>query len=291
MKLKPNWRILCSPNSVRQISNTKGAPMAFRPSLVLAMFVVAGVCSVSSAAKPQPRSSKAAAAYLEPNLHAGQRLGNIFSRALSYKADGFDELAYRTSGTGAYIVTASSPSDVVFDSSFRYDGRPESRGKTEIKDDGRTVCWKDNCSPETDASGPLYNPLIWGEPAGKLRSGMSWSVSIAQPWELGPAGQETVTVVELDRSTHSVTLKREGQGDGYFDHDAKQLHVTKAGKTYLVDVAPGRAHWVGYTRFRQGVVMSDELLVERPITLKSAELGEIPAQQREYILLNFSPSA
>src|SRR5690242_13751727 len=157
MNLKPNWRILCSPNSVRQISNTKGAPMAFRPSLVLAMFVVAGVCSVSSAAKPQPRSSKAAAAYLEPNLHAGQRLGNIFSRALSYKADGFDELAYRTSGTGAYIVTASSPSDVVFDSSFRYDGRPESRGKTEIKDDGRTVCWKDNCSPETDASGPLYN--------------------------------------------------------------------------------------------------------------------------------------
>lgn len=37
--------------------------------------------------------------------------------------------------------------------------------------------------------------------------------------------------------------------------------------------------------------MSDELLMERPVTLKSAELGEIPAQQREYILLNASPNA
>lgn len=265
--------------------------MTLRPLLFLAMFVVAGVCSVSSAANPQPRASKAADAYLEPNLHIGQHLGNVFSRALSYKADGIDELAFRASGTGAYIVTASSRADIVFDSSFRYDGRPESRGKTEIKDSGRTVCWNDKCSPETDASGPLYNPLIWGEPDGKLRAGMSWSVSIAQPWELGPAGHETVTVVDLDRSTHSVTLKREGQGDGYFDHDVKQLHVTKAGKTYLVDVSPGHAHWVGYTRFREGVVISDELLVERPVTLKSAELGEIPAQQREYILLNASPDA
>ena len=265
--------------------------MTFRPSLFLAMLAVAGLCSVSSNAEPQLRSSKAAAAYLEPNLHAGQRLGNVFSRALSYKADGFDELVFRASGTGAYTVTGSSPADVIFDSSFRYDGRPESRGKTEIKDGGRTVCWKDNCSPETDASGPLYNPLIWGEPNGKLRPGMSWSVSIAKPWELGPAGQETVTVVELDRATHSVTLKREGQGDGYFDNDIKKLRVTKAGKTYSVDVAPGHAHWTGYTRFREGVVMSDELLVERTVTLKSAELGEIPAHQREYILLNASPNA
>ncbi|HXT87083.1 MAG TPA: hypothetical protein VN745_08680 [Verrucomicrobiae bacterium] len=264
--------------------------MPFRSSLFLAVLVLAGVFSVPSQARPQRRASKAAV-YLSPNLHVGQHLGNVFSRAISYKADGIDELAFRTSGTGAYVVTADTPADVVFDSSFRYDGRPESRGKTEIKDGGATVCWNEKCSAETDASGPLYNPLIWGEPEGKLRLGMSWSVSIAQPWELGPAGQETITIVELDRATHSVTLKREGQGDGYFDNDIKKVRVTKAGKTYLVDVAPGHAHWAGYTRFREGVVMSDELVVERPVTLKSAELGEIPAQQREYVLLNASPSA
>lgn len=264
--------------------------MPFRSSLFLALLVINGVCSVSSAAKPQ-RTGKGVAMYLQPRLHVGQHLGNVFSRTVLYKADGFDELVFRASGTGTYIVTDDLPADFIFDSSFRYDGRPESRGKTEIKNGGRTVCWKEQCSPETDASGPLYNPLLWGEPEGKLHPGIHWSVSITQPWELGPAGQQTVTVVDLERSTHSVTLKREGQGDGYFDHDAKQLHVTKAGKSYLVDVVPGQAHWIGYTRFREGVVMSDELLMERPVTLKSAELGEIPAQQREYILLNASPNA
>lgn len=265
--------------------------MPFRSSLLVVVLMVMGAASASSQANAQPRAHKAAARSLQPNLHVGQHLDNVFSRAVSYKADALDEIVFRVSGTGSYVVTSDSQADWAFDSSFRYDGRPESQGKTEIKDGGRTVCWKEKCSDETDASGPLYNPRIWGEPAGKLHSGMSWSVSISQPWELGPAGQQIVTVVDLDRATHSVTLKREGQGDGYFDNDFKQLHVTKAGKTYLVDVAPGHAHWVGYTRFREGVVMSDELLVERSVTLKSAELGEIPAQQREYILLNASPSA
>ncbi|MGZ7072625.1 MAG: hypothetical protein ACXVKL_09310, partial [Candidatus Angelobacter sp.] len=68
-----------------------------------------------------------------------------------------------------------------------------------------------------------------------------------------------------------------------------QIHITKAGKSYLVDVAPGKAHWIGYTTFREGVVISDELLVDRSVTLSSKELASITTSQREYILLNAMP--
>ncbi|HEY6305854.1 MAG TPA: hypothetical protein VI488_05255 [Candidatus Angelobacter sp.] len=240
----------------------------------------------------QPAQELAAGVYLEPKLQTGQALGNVFSRTISYRPEGtgIDELVRRASGTGIYVVTENSSSHLVMDGTFRYDGRPEYKGKTEMKDRGRTICYDGNCSPATDASGPLYNPLLWGEPKGTIRKGMSWNVAIAEPWELGPPGQQTVTVIDVDPAGHSVTLKREGSGDGYFADDKKQIQVSKDGKSYLVDVAPGRSHWVGYTRFREGVVISDELVVERPVTLTSKELGSLPALERQYILLNASPA-
>jgi hypothetical protein len=36
---------------------------------------------------------------------------------------------------------------------------------------------------------------------------MSWDVTIVQPWELRPAGKETVSVVYIDPRDHAVTLK------------------------------------------------------------------------------------
>jgi hypothetical protein len=41
------------------------------------------------------------------------------------------------------------------------------------------------------------------------------------------------------------------------------------------------SQWTGYTTFRESVVISDELVVERPLTLPSAELGKVPAPERE----------
>lgn len=141
----------------------------------------------------------------------------------------------------------------------------------------------------TDASGLLYNAGVWGSPPSSLRKGTSWDVVIAEPWELGPAGKETVTVLALDPAEHTVTLRREGSGDGFFDNDAKQVHLTKDGKNYTADVSPGRAQWRGYTTFREGIVISDELLVERPVTLTSKELGSMAGTERQYILLNAMP--
>jgi hypothetical protein len=54
-------------------------------------------------------------------------------------------------------------------------------------------------------------------------------------------------------------------------------------------VLPGRSHWSGYTTFRAGIVVSDELLVERAVTLVSDKLGRVAGQEREYILLDAAP--
>jgi hypothetical protein len=126
-------------------------------------------------------------------------------------------------------------------------------------------------------------------PAGELYKGMTWRVDISQPWELGPAGEQTVTAISLDACNKTVTLEREGSGDGFFDNDSKQVPIVKDGKPYNVDVVPGHSHWIGYTTVREGVILSDELLVTRPVTLSSREVGTLPAVERQYILLNAMP--
>jgi hypothetical protein len=232
-----------------------------------------------------------ASAYLQAHVQLGQKFSNVFSRAVAYKAEGVDDVVRRVSGTAEYIVSESSPEKVVLDGTFLYDGRPEAKGKTEIKDHGRISCWEGKCATATDASGLLYNAGIWGSPPGNLHKGTSWEAVIVEPWELGPPGKETVTVLAVDTTEHSVTLQREGSGEGFFDNDAKQVHVTKEGKNYVADMSPGKSHWIGYTTFREGIVMSDELLVERPVTLSSKELGSLAGTEREYILLNEMPTA
>lgn len=46
---------------------------------------------------------------LEPHLQPGQKLGNVFSRAIAYKAEGVDDVVRRVSGTAEYVVSESSP--------------------------------------------------------------------------------------------------------------------------------------------------------------------------------------
>lgn len=227
--------------------------------------------------------------YFQPDLQKGSVLSNIFSRTNSYKGEGFDELARRISGTATYTVTAATSDDISFDLIGRYDGRPESRGTERIRDGGRTDCYDGKCSPSLEASGVLYNPLLWGMPSGNLRKGMSWTVKIPQPWELGPSGEQTITVISLDPRNGMATLERKGAGSGFFASDSRQVPIVKDGKSYIMEVVPGRSRWIGYTTFRKGVVWSDELLVTRPVILKSETLGSLAATERQYILLNAMP--
>jgi hypothetical protein len=115
-------------------------------------------------------------------------------------------------------------------------------------------------------------------------------VDITAPWELGTPGQQTVTVIAIDRANDSVTLMREGQGDGAYADEVLRTRIKRGDKVYDVALEPGRSHWYGYTTFRRGIVTNDELMVERAVTLVSKELGRIAGDERQYILLNAMPN-
>lgn len=223
---------------------------------------------------------------LETKMDVSQEIGNVFSRTIAFQVNGFDPLVYRVSGTGIYKVERVTQDEIVTDSTFLYDGRPASTGETTIKDGGRTICWKGKCSVATDASGVSINGLLWGTPKGKLHVGQTWDVTIGVPWELGPAGKQTVKVISVDPANDTITLERTGEGEGESASEIKQLHMVKDKQTYAVEVSAGKAKWDGTTTFRRGVILSDELLVERSVTITSKELGQSSGIERQYILLN-----
>jgi hypothetical protein len=237
------------------------------------------------------KDEQSSSLYLQPHAQAGQKFSNVFSRTIAFRADGFDDVVKRVSGTADYLVRESSSEKLVAEVTALYDGRPEAKGTAEIKEQGRVSCWDGTCAAATDASGLAYSAAVWGSPPKSLRKGTSWEVVIERPWELGPAGTETVTVLSVDPTEHSVILEREGSGEGHIEGDGKPVQLTKEGKTYAADVNPGRSHWKGYTTFREGIVISDELLLERTVTMSSKEIGSVAGTQREYILLNAMPSS
>ena len=225
---------------------------------------------------------------LTPVFHAGERYANVFSRTLGVRAEGFAEDVRRTSGSASYrVLEGASPPRLHID--YRYDGRPPGSGTVELRDGGATTCYDGTCSANTDGSGLAFNPRLWGAAPAKLRVGQHWTVDIRQPWELGPPGRQTVTVVAFDPADLSVTLRREGSGVGAYLGDRPTVALMRDGQSHVFRLLPGRSHWSGYTTFRAGIVVSDELLVERPVTLASDTLGRVAGQEREYILLNAAP--
>lgn len=228
--------------------------------------------------------------FLVPHILVGEHFSNVFSIAQSIKSEGFDELVWRNGGSADYTLTqAGADQAFTFESRDRYDGTPADQAENIIRGGGATSCWKGECRTYTDASGLLYNRLLWGDPPANLKAGMSWKVTIDQAWELGPAGIQTVTVTHIDDTDGTVTLKREGMAAGAFANESGRVKLVKSGKSFAMDVTPGQAHWSGYTTFRHGVVLSDELLVVRNDGLHSAETGTMKAVTRRYMLLNAAP--
>lgn len=234
-------------------------------------------------------AAPATAPALTPAFRAGASFGNVFSRTIDVQAPGFDEAVRRISGTATYRVTdaASTPARLRID--YRYDGRPAGSGAVALPDGGASNCYDGKCAPNTDASGLAYNPRLWGTPPATLKLGQHWTVEIAAPWELGPVGRQTVTVVALNPVSRTVTLEREGSGEGAWLDEKPQVTLTRAGHPYAMTRQAGRTHWRGYTTFRAGIVLSDELLSTRTLTLVSPQLGRIAAAERQYILLNAMP--
>lgn len=255
-----------------------------KPLFLVLLLALAG-------AAPQARAAaESTAAYLVPVFHDGDRFDNVFSRTVALRPDGFDENVRRVSGSASYRVRAGAAAPARLWIDYRYDGLHQGSGSTGFRNNGAVTCFNDACHPNTDASGLVYNPYLWGTPPATLTIGQHWTVTITTPWELGTPGRQTVTVVALDPIAHAVTLKRDGEGSGAFLGDKPDTVLVRDGRRYPVTVQPGLAHWYGYTTFHAGVVSSDELMVERSVTLVSGELGRVSASERQYILLNAMPT-
>lgn len=226
---------------------------------------------------------------LRPHLKVGEQISHVFSRAISIQGSRFKEIAQRVSGTGDGTVISTGPEGVVMKSTYRYDGHSSSAGKEKFPSDGVSYCWDDKCPVNHETSGALFNRLLWGQPPSNLRVGATWTATIAEPWELGPPGTETVRVAWLDPSSHTVTLFREGNSSSrpVPNQHAKPITITTDdGASLEVTVIPGETRWSGRTIIRDGIIVADTIMVERHVTLVSASGGKFEAEERAYTLEN-----
>ena len=170
--------------------------------------------------------------YLTPHVHKGQMLSDITYRVISLHGPGMEDSVVQLPATGTYTFTAGLSPDVIpWNVSVRMDGKvviEDAAG--DYRDHGTTMCFKGMCSTMRDASAPFYNPTFWGSPEGELQSGKNWTVAITQPWEAGPAGKQTVTVLSVDRPNGIVMLKREGDGIGPYEGKHDVATIKKDGK-------------------------------------------------------------
>lgn len=223
--------------------------------------------------------------YFTHRFQTGEKFGTVFSRTISVTSNDFQPIVFRISGTGNYTVTSAKGNQPDFDAVFLYDGRPEDRSITSIKDAGKTLVYNGKPSINTDGSGLTYNSWLWGNPPLHLKAGDSWEVAIDHPWELGGRGRQKIEVIDAEPNSQLIRLKRQGNGDGAFADEQTEMEIVSKGKPLRVKITPGKSHWVGYAIFKNGIVISDELVVTRQLTLTHDTL-KFSASQRQYILLN-----
>jgi hypothetical protein len=252
-----------------------------RFAAAIAVLTSCGVLCCSAAESNKPDAGN----LLKPRPMAGQTLSDITYRVIAIHGPGMDDSVVQVPATGTYTFLPSGPADSIkWTVNVRMDGRIVMKDAAgEYRDNGTTMCFDGKCSFTTDASGPFFNPTFWGRPEGELKPGQSWTVTLKQPWELGPPGQQTITVLSVDGRNGMVVLKREGEGMGPFEGGSDSTLIKKDGKQFKVAVKYGKAHWEGQAVFQHGVVVSDELLCITPVELSSADVGTILAQERQYM--------
>lgn len=230
-----------------------------------------------------------ASRFLQPHLKVGERLLHVFSRAISIEGSGFKEIVERVSGTDESIIDAVGRRGTMVHGDYRVDGHPPGSDRIRITADGTSICRGSHCMVDHETSGMLFNPLLWGHPPQDLNAGSTWTATIAEPWELGPPGTETVRVVRLDAVHHTIVLLRQGHGHGPSLHDqhTKSLAITTSeGDTLETALVPGETRWTGRTIVRDGIIVADTIMVERHVTLVAADGRKFGGEQRAYTLEN-----
>lgn len=191
----------------------------------------------------------------------------------------------RVSGTGDYLVKKANADSASFTATFKVDGHEASTLDVTISDAGKAISYSGKKSLNHEGSGLAFNSFLWGRPPLNLKKGDSWIVTLDQEWESGGPGQQKVTVVFTDPQNHTICLRRDGDSEGFDRGGPKELIIKKAGQPITVQVIPGKIHWTGYTIFRDGLVVSDELMAVQPLILKSGDTS-YHGEKREYMMLN-----
>ncbi|HEX4299249.1 MAG TPA: hypothetical protein VH327_00105 [Gammaproteobacteria bacterium] len=227
--------------------------------------------------------------YVTLQLQKGQVYATVFSKALEVRGEGFDDYTGRYSGTAAYKVLDPNPDRPEFDLKSPAFDKATYHVMLTLLEHGRQNCIEGKCEVDRETSGLTFNPLLWGMPAGELKVGQTWQLVVTEPWEIGPQGIETVSIVSLDPATGAATLRREGNGSGASQDDARKLSIVIKGRKLEATVTAGASHWSGLTTIQHGMILNDEILIRRSVTLQT-EAGQFSAEETEYTLLNQMPT-
>ncbi|HEX3913426.1 MAG TPA: hypothetical protein VHW71_07965 [Steroidobacteraceae bacterium] len=95
-----------------------------------------------------------------------------------------------------------------------------------------------------------------------------------------------VTVVSLSNDGHEVTLRREGSGVGEGLDGKRTITIKRDGKDFAAKVQLLKTRWSGYSVYRDGILMSDELLTTSDVVAVAPGLASIPGKARQYVLMN-----
>jgi hypothetical protein len=242
----------------------------------------------------KPATDDKASAYFTVQPHPGEILYYIGFRTVVISAPGLDRSVVSPSGSEANftILPGSTPNDLKMTTSARIEGQFQvENAPYELSDRGDTECFQGKCYPEHSASSMVAKASIWGLPAGPLHAGMSWAVDISHAWEFGPAGKQTIRVISVDPGDGSVTLTRDGEGDGAPYPASDTIVVTKGGQSYTVSVKHGHTHWSGKATIQHGLIVSDECLSDAEVELSSPEFGKVTGRERMFMALMQHPEA
>ena len=249
-------------------------------------FLVA-IAALVAAAIGTPGYAASSSQYFTPAVKPGQRLETIFSKAIAITGPDFEPLVRRISGTASDEIEKVMPEAITVVSQYVYDGHPPGSGKVTIRNHGITDCVAGGkCVTNDQTSASMFDSLLWGPVPGVIAVGSTWSVKVHAAWEIGPAGEEEVSVARLEPSLGLVTLVRRGQGAGRSSDDAARsaFTITSHGRAIKVRLRPGRATWTGRATFVHGVTLADEILLTRAIELVSDDGRVFRGSERIYTI-------
>jgi hypothetical protein len=239
-----------------------------------------GMAGVASAAG-------SAGDYLTPAVHPGDRLDTIFSKAVAITGADFDPFVHRVSGTASDQIEVVTPDAITEYERYAYDGSASGAVRVVIRNHGISDCdVHGKCDTNDSTSATMFDSLLWGPVPGDIAVGSTWSVHVKTPWEIGPAGEEKISVARLDPHLGLITLTRTGSGTGPSSDDAARnvFTIVSHGRSISVKLKPGPATWQGRATFVHGVTVADEIMLTRSVELVTDQGRVFHGSERIYTI-------